>query len=72
MADVLGLGGFMSFSILMFVCVAIAMEAVREPAAQKNEPQPALLEKLPTKHVPNAIKVHPKVISGGLPEGEKR
>ena len=27
-------------------------------------------EKLPTKHLPNAVRVHDKVISGGLPEGD--
>src|SRR6185436_1939137 len=38
-------------------------------AAAAN-PQPAVLEKLAAKHLPNALQVHPKVISGGQPEGE--
>ena len=42
----------------------------RSRQGQQNQPQPAVLEKLPTKHLPNALQVHPKVISGGQPEGE--
>jgi protein tyrosine phosphatase (PTP) superfamily phosphohydrolase (DUF442 family) len=38
-------------------------------AAAAN-PQPASLEKVAAKHLPNALQVHPKVISGGQPEGE--
>ncbi|MFN0020050.1 MAG: hypothetical protein ACKVP0_17460 [Pirellulaceae bacterium] len=60
----------MRLSILLFVCFAIAVQAVPETAAQENEPQPALLEKLPARHLPNPVKIHPKVISGGLPEGD--
>ncbi len=42
-------------------------------AIPKGEPAPAesaKLEKLATQHLPNAIRVHPRVISGGLPEGD--
>ena len=34
-------------------------------AASQVEP-----EKLPTKHLPNAFRIHAKVISGGQPAGE--
>ena len=42
----------------------------QKPSGSKQTPRPALLEKLPVKHLPNALRVHAKVISGGLPEGD--
>ncbi|WP_254512743.1 cytochrome c [Anatilimnocola floriformis] len=33
-------------------------------------PAPAKIEKLTAKHLPNPVRVHEKVISGGLPEGD--
>jgi protein tyrosine phosphatase (PTP) superfamily phosphohydrolase (DUF442 family) len=36
----------------------------------KAEPPTVKMERLPVKHLPNAIRVHEKVVSGGLPEGE--
>ena len=62
----------MRISIVLLAFAAIAAFVAQEkPAATQKNPQPALLEKLPVKHLPNAIKVHPKVISGGLPEGDE-
>ena len=45
-------------------------------AVARNEPeaQPekiTAIEKIPTKYLPNAVRVHAKVISGGLPEGDE-
>ena len=37
--------------------------------AQEAPPPQVKIEKLTTQHLPNAVRVHPKVISGGLPEG---
>lgn len=34
------------------------------------EPPPAKIEKLTAQHLPNPIRLHEKVISGGLPEGD--
>lgn len=39
------------------------------PAAGRGSLDPAP-EKLSTQHLPNAYRIHPKVISGGLPDGE--
>ena len=39
-------------------------------SAAAADPQPASLEWVAAKHLPNALQVHPKVISGGQPEGE--
>src|SRR5688572_20555590 len=36
-------------------------------SATANE---CLIEKLSTQHLPNAVRVHERVISGGLPEGD--
>lgn len=61
----------MRISILLFGLAASALFWVYcQAAPPKNEPQPALLEKLPSKNLPNAVKLHSKVISGGLPEGD--
>lgn len=61
----------MRISLLLF---GLAMAAVPIANCQagppKNQSQPALLEKLQSKHLPNAVKIHPKVISGGLPDGD--
>jgi hypothetical protein len=58
--------------IILFVVLGVCftLGAEEKPAAKRTEPQPASLERLPAKHLPNPIKVHPKVISGGLPEGD--
>ncbi|MBC7855996.1 MAG: cytochrome c [Pirellulaceae bacterium] len=55
--------------LLLAVAISAAFVADEQPAA-KSRPQPAVLEKLPAKHLPNALQVHPRVISGGQPEGE--
>ena len=46
-------------------------QAASEPAKQESQPEQELSqpEKLSTKHLPNAVRVHTKVISGGLPDG---
>ena len=47
----------------------------QEPAspalASGAPPQQAEVEKLSVAHLPNAYRIHPKVISGGLPEGDE-
>lgn len=47
-------------------------QAASEPAMPEATPESELdqPEKLATKHLPNAVRVHTKVISGGLPDGE--
>src|SRR5258706_10041968 len=58
-------------SLLLLVLAAVkALLAEEQPAGQKGAPQPAVLKKLPARHLPNALQVHPQVISGGQPEGE--
>ena len=61
----------MRISLLVFGLAMVAMPiADCQAASPKNEPQPALLKKLPSQNLPNAVKIHPRVISGGLPEGD--
>lgn len=45
-----------------------AKPAVQLPPVVK--PAPAKIEKIEAKHLPNPVRVHEKVISGGLPEGD--
>lgn len=54
--------------LLLFTAIVIPRKEMKpdEPA----KPAPAKLEKLSVQHLPNAIRVHPQVISGGLPEGD--
>lgn len=61
----------MRISLLVFGLAMAAMPiADCQAASPKNELQPALLKKLPSQNLPNAVKIHPRVISGGLPEGD--
>lgn len=56
---------------LIFAALLIA-GCAREtppPQAKVDTPQPVKIEKLTTNHLPNAVRVHSKVISGGLPDG---
>lgn len=43
-----------------------------QPQPVATQPQPVVTtpEKLPVQHLPNAYRIHAKVISGGLPDGE--
>jgi hypothetical protein len=67
------------------LCVALALvlplsgcggqtsPAAKNAAPAASRPSPGTLtrpEKLATKHLPNAVRVHERVISGGLPDGE--
>jgi protein tyrosine phosphatase (PTP) superfamily phosphohydrolase (DUF442 family) len=54
-------------ALLLAFLLGCSFEA-QSPA--RSQPAPAKIEKLATKHLPNALRVHEKVISGGLPEGE--
>lgn len=57
--------------LLFLVALLSAWGGHSRPAvAQQPDIPPALLEKLSVKHLPNAIKIHAKVISGGMPEGD--
>lgn len=49
--------------LLLFTALAI-------PKGESAPAEPVKLEKLHAQHLPNAIRVHPRVISGGLPEGD--
>ncbi|MGI8981338.1 MAG: hypothetical protein ACR2FY_19100 [Pirellulaceae bacterium] len=60
----------MRISLLLLALAACAAFVADEQPAVKSNPQAAVLEKLSAKHLPNALQVHPRVISGGQPEGE--
>lgn len=42
-----------------------------QPADSAANPPPAKIEKLTAEHLPNPVRITEKVISGGLPEGDK-
>ena len=45
--------------------------AAAEPLARSGkEPEPNRIERVETAHLPNPVRVHERVISGGLPEGD--
>lgn len=50
-------------------CIACLLAGAEEPPAKPDDAS-RLPAKLETKRLPNAVQVAPKVISGGLPEGE--
>ncbi len=50
--------------------IPIASSQTADAAAAEFPDTSAKFEKLTTKHLPNAIRIHEKVISGGLPAGE--
>lgn len=54
-----------SLRVLLILLLLLALAIPNSPL-----PAPAQLEKLAVQHLPNAIRVHPRVISGGLPEGD--
>lgn len=59
--------------LALVVCSCLIMSGCggeQQPsvAAKPSSPQPTKLE---VKHLPNAYQIHPKVISGGLPEGDE-
>ena len=43
----------------------------QQPVSIADDPDPVQPERLAVKHLPNAIRLHERVISGGLPEGEQ-
>ena len=47
-------------------------DSARSTSAEHDQPVPvtARPEKIAAEHLPNAYRIHPKVISGGLPDGE--
>ena len=61
--------------LLLAGCVGCGSQPAAPPVAQPA-PQPvakpaaAKIEKLAAQHLPNPVRVHEKVISGGLPEGD--
>ena len=58
--------------LLLLLFLALAMPAMWPSSAEpETQPAPAKLEKLAVQHLPNAIRVHAHVISGGLPEGDE-
>lgn len=54
-----------------FLGVLFAFLLFLAPVAAQETPPAAKLEKLNKPTLPNAIRIHEKVISGGLPEGDK-
>ena len=56
--------------LLIALAAAAPLGADEKPAAKRSRLEPAALERLPGSHLPNAIKVHSQVISGGMPEGD--
>jgi hypothetical protein len=58
--------------MLLLLFMALAMPTMWRAAPEPSVSilAPAKLEKLAVEHLPNAIRVHPQVISGGLPEGD--
>ncbi len=59
---------WLNFIVAALLITGCAKEAP-PPQAKVDTPPPAKIEKLTTQHLPNAVRVHSKVISGGLPEG---
>src|SRR5690349_9452889 len=43
---------------------------IEETSPRAAAPAPARIEKIDTRHLPNAVRIHAKVFSGGLPDGE--
>jgi len=56
------------FSLLLVVGCSPEVPA---PQAKTDRLANQKIEKLPTRHLPNAVRVHAKVISGGLPALEE-
>jgi hypothetical protein len=72
-AFVLVLGGLMGCGFEEQQPIA-KVPVAKAPAAAKDNGQPApaaQIEKLDAKHLPNPVRVHERVISGGLPEGDE-
>ncbi len=57
----------MRISLLLLALAATAAAVAEGQPAAKSNPQPVVLEKLPARHLPNALQVHPRVFSGGQP-----
>ncbi len=53
-----------------FVILAGCVGCGSQPAGQPVAKPAAKIEKLTAQHLPNPVRVHAKVISGGLPEGD--
>jgi protein tyrosine phosphatase (PTP) superfamily phosphohydrolase (DUF442 family) len=62
----------MSRLLILFVLTALCAPGCFEPAAPTAAQTAATgkPEKVSAEHLPNPYRVHPKIISGGLPEGE--
>lgn len=56
--------------LLALLCGCGVQPAPAPTAPAATVPAAATIEKLTAKHLPNPIRVHAKVISGGLPEGD--
>lgn len=59
-----------SLRVLLILLLLLALAIPKSPPTEPVQPVPVKLEKLAVLHLPNAIRVHPRVISGGLPEGD--
>lgn len=47
-----------------------ALTSDAKPSSAPSAPAAARIEKLPSQHLPNLVRVHEKVLSGGVPEGD--
>ncbi len=56
--------------LILLLILALAIPPWQPTATEQAKPELAKLEKLAVEHLPNAIRIHPRVISGGLPEGD--
>ena len=69
------LRGIMALALGVFVVVPMALSQVGTPeddaVTQESEDASKSLSKMESDHLPNPVRVHPKVISGGLPESEE-
>jgi protein tyrosine phosphatase (PTP) superfamily phosphohydrolase (DUF442 family) len=60
------------FNVLLFAaCLAMPSVEARPASHADEKPLPLQIEKLATDHLPNAYRLHPKVISGGQPAGRE-
>jgi hypothetical protein len=59
--------------LLLFTALAIPKGGTSPAVVETTpaKPEPVKLEKLAVQHLANAIRVHSRVISGGLPEGDE-
>lgn len=58
---------FVCFALILTSCLFVSCNRNDETGAQTKPGEADDIQKLQTKHLPNAVKLHEKVITGGLP-----